>query len=106
MRGGPKQMSSNESKRVAARARYERWHAKRYPRLTPAELEECQQDPTKAWTIRGPRVIACIEDGCGELHARLGLHLTKIHGLTPDEYKRKPGFGGTVPRYNRNASCQ
>lgn len=73
-------------------------------RLSPSELAACQQDPTLAWTIRGPEWIACIEDGCGALCGSLGPHLRQYHGLTARAYKSKTSLDGGSPRYSRNAS--
>ena len=78
-------------------------YADRIQRLTPGELADCQMDPTKAWTIRGPKWIACVEEHCGELHEQLGRHLP-IHNLTAAEYKAKPGTDGGTRRYSKNAS--
>lgn len=85
--------------------RQHRRHLAGVQRLSAAEIAECQQDPTKAWTIRGPKLVACIETGCGELHKQLGSHLKVRHpGLTAAEYKAKCGPDGKSPRYSKNAS--
>jgi predicted transcriptional regulator len=84
--------------------RQHRRHLASVQRLTAAELARCQQDPTKAWTIRGAKWVACIEDGCGEVHKQLGPHLRVRHHLTSAEYKRKLSTDGTSPRYSKNAS--
>lgn len=84
--------------------RQHRRHLASIQRLSVAELAECQQDPTKVWTVRGPGLIACIETGCGELHKQLGHHLRVRHGLRAAEYKAKLGPQGGYPRYNKNAS--
>lgn len=86
-----------------SKERCREWRATRVLRLTPDELAACQHDPTKAWTIRGPKWVACIEDGCGELHQQLGPHV-KVHRLSVREYKSKPGRIEGVPRYSANAS--
>lgn len=84
-----------------ARERTRKWLLNRILRLTPAELEECRQDPRKVWTIRGPKWIACVLDG--ELHKGLGGHL-HLHGLTAAAYKALPGSDGKTPRFSKSAS--
>lgn len=62
------------------------------------ELEDCLEDPRKAWTIAGPDVIVCLK--CGEKLKDLGNHVNSKHGMTAAEYKRKPAPGMQIPRYN------
>jgi hypothetical protein len=73
-------------------------------KLTPTELIACRADPTLAWTIRGPKWIACIEEECGFVGEQLGQHLRVIHNLTALQYKQTPGLDGRTPRYSKGAS--
>jgi len=78
------------------------WHHPPRRFLTPEELEACQEDPRKVWTIRGPGFIAC--DICGQLLKELDLHLRLRHGMRSAEYRARPGPDGIKPRYNKGAS--
>lgn len=86
------------------RARLQRERYRAEHRLSPEELARCQADPTLAWTIRGPKWVACLEAGCGALCESLGPHLRRYHCLTAPEYKRARGFDGVTPRLNKGAS--
>lgn len=89
---------------IRARRREKRIALRKQLRLTPEELAACQKDPTLAWTIRGTKWIACIEDDCGALCVGLGPHLRQCHHLTARQYKAKPGSDGVSSRYSKNAS--
>jgi hypothetical protein len=81
--------------------RQRRRYANAVQRLTPKELAECCRDPRKAWKVRGPAWIACLD--CGELHEQLGHHLRIRHKLTAAAYKAEAGPDG-IPRLSKNAS--
>jgi hypothetical protein len=90
--------------RHAVIARQHKRYSDAIQRLTPDELAECQRDPTKVWTIRGPKWIACILHGCGELHEQLGHHLRVRHQMTAAAYKAQPGADGITPTFSKGAS--